>query len=89
MALGAVSFRKSASVNKCLAQLKQMVPSLRGHKRMKKLDLLRHVIDYIQDLECVLANETPGHQGSSSVDEIELSVNYFKLYACIHSLNVY
>ncbi|VUZ50324.1 unnamed protein product [Hymenolepis diminuta] len=73
MALDGVTCRKSSSVNKCLIQLKRMVPSVRGHKRIKKLELLQHVINYIQDLESALIQDVRINQISPSTNELELS----------------
>lgn len=50
---GAATLR---SVDRYLLRLKQMVPTLRGQTKVKKLELLQHVIDYIQDLELLLAD---------------------------------
>ncbi|KAH9281146.1 hypothetical protein ECG_06632 [Echinococcus granulosus] len=53
-----------SAIDRCLVQLKRMVPTVRGHARIKKLELLQHVIDYIQDLELTLAED---HLRMSSV----------------------
>ncbi|KAL5107818.1 DNA-binding protein inhibitor ID-3-A [Taenia crassiceps] len=53
-----------SAIDRCLVQLKRMVPAVRGHTRIKKLELLQHVIDYIQDLELTLAED---HLRKSSV----------------------
>lgn len=53
-----------------------MVPSVRGHKRIKKLELLQHVINYIQDLESALVQDVRINQISPTTNELELSVNF-------------
>lgn len=56
--------RGGSAIDRCLVQLKRMVPAVRGHAKIKKLELLQHVIDYIQDLELTLAED---HLRKSSV----------------------
>uniref|UniRef100_A0A5K3F099 BHLH domain-containing protein n=1 Tax=Mesocestoides corti TaxID=53468 RepID=A0A5K3F099_MESCO len=49
--------RRSSDINQCLIRLKRMVPTARGHTKINKLELLQHVIDYIQDLEITLEED--------------------------------
>lgn len=51
------SIRHHETVNdikQCMIRLKRMVPAVRGQTKVNKLELLQHVIDYIQDLEVTL-----------------------------------
>ncbi|KAF5400327.1 DNA-binding protein inhibitor ID-2-A [Paragonimus heterotremus] len=41
-------------MRKCLGQLKRMVPTIEQHQKINQLELLQHVINYIQDLEVTL-----------------------------------
>lgn len=41
-------------MKRCLSQLKRMVPTIERNKKIDQLELLQHVIDYIQDLESTL-----------------------------------
>ncbi|VDN08824.1 unnamed protein product [Dibothriocephalus latus] len=43
-----------SDIKQCLVRLKRMVPSVRRQPKVNKLELLQHVIDYIQDLEVTL-----------------------------------
>ncbi|KAL5969847.1 DNA-binding protein inhibitor ID-3-A [Taenia solium] len=61
---GKLRGRGGSAIDRCLVQLKRMVPAVRGHTKIKKLELLQHVIDYIQDLELTLAED---HLRKSSV----------------------
>ncbi|TGZ65127.1 hypothetical protein CRM22_006028 [Opisthorchis felineus] len=45
-------------MRKCLGQLKRMVPTIEQHQKINQLELLQHVINYIQDLEVTL--DCPG-----------------------------
>lgn len=63
-----------SSIDRCLVKLKRMVPTLRGKSKVKKLDLLQHVIDYIQDLESILTEDAVPASPSSSSTEIGISV---------------
>lgn len=38
----------------CYARLRAMVPHIPADRRMSKVEILQHVIDYIQDLESAL-----------------------------------
>ncbi|TPP62769.1 DNA-binding protein inhibitor ID-2-A [Fasciola gigantica] len=41
-------------MRKCLGQLKRMVPTVESNQKINQLELLQHVINYIQDLEVTL-----------------------------------
>ncbi|KAK4474553.1 hypothetical protein MN116_001697 [Schistosoma mekongi] len=41
-------------MKRCLVKLKKMVPTIERNKKVNQLELLQHVIDYIQDLEKTL-----------------------------------
>ncbi|CAH8677526.1 unnamed protein product [Schistosoma rodhaini] len=41
-------------MKRCLVKLKRMVPTIERNKKVNQLELLQHVIDYIQDLEKTL-----------------------------------
>ncbi|CAH8631398.1 unnamed protein product [Heterobilharzia americana] len=41
-------------MKRCLVKLKKMVPTIERNKKINQLELLQHVIDYIQDLEKTL-----------------------------------
>lgn len=43
-------------MRKCLVQLKRMVPTVESNQKINQLELLQHVINYIQDLEVTLDN---------------------------------
>ena len=57
---------RDKAIVRYMVQLKRMVPSLRGHTKIRKLELLQHVIDYIQDLEVTLAEDQLDVMPSSS-----------------------
>lgn len=42
------------NMNDCYERLRAMVPDLPVRRRMSKVEILQHVIDYIQDLESAL-----------------------------------
>lgn len=42
------------NMNDCYERLRAMVPDLPARRRMSKVEILQHVIDYIQDLESAL-----------------------------------
>ena len=50
----------------CYEKLKAMVPNMPSNRRMSKVKILQHVIDYIQDLQFAL--ESPSHQTPGSLD---------------------
>ncbi|CAL8089478.1 unnamed protein product [Calicophoron daubneyi] len=41
-------------MKKYFVQLKRMVPTIEEHQKINQLELLQHVINYIQDLEVTL-----------------------------------
>ncbi|KAM3183638.1 hypothetical protein ACTXT7_009949 [Hymenolepis weldensis] len=43
------------SMKKCTRKLKLMVPKLRGRKRVRQLDLIQNVIEYIRYLELIIS----------------------------------
>ncbi|CAH8604191.1 unnamed protein product [Dicrocoelium dendriticum] len=60
-------------MKKCLGQLKRMVPTIEQHQKINQLELLQHVINYIQDLEVtldhpaqILASKSPCREGTDS-----------------------
>lgn len=42
------------NMSDCYERLRAMVPDIPAHRRMSKVEILQHVIDYIQDLESAL-----------------------------------
>lgn len=46
--------RHPTEMRKCLVQLKRMVPTIEQNEKINQLELLQHVINYIQDLEVTL-----------------------------------
>lgn len=50
-----------------------MVPDIPNNRRMSKVEILQHVIDYIQDLESAL--ELPDLQSANNIVMEELSPN--------------
>ncbi|KAM3183641.1 hypothetical protein ACTXT7_009952 [Hymenolepis weldensis] len=55
------------SMQGCMRKLKLMVPKLRAQKRVKELEFIQHVIEYIRDLELILSEDesyTPSTQMS-------------------------
>lgn len=51
----------------CYERLRAMVPHIPANRRMGKVEILQHVIDYIQDLESAL--ELPNLQMSNFVKD--------------------
>ncbi|XP_067677251.1 DNA-binding protein inhibitor ID-2-like [Haliotis asinina] len=45
---------EDSEMSACFHKLKELVPSVPQHKRISKVALLQHVIDYILDLEITL-----------------------------------
>lgn len=50
----------------CFHKLKDMVPTVPSNRKLSKVQLLQHVIDYILDLEVALDVEEPGSCGAPS-----------------------
>lgn len=70
--------QQESDIQLCLVQLKRMVPTTRRQHKLKKLELLQHVIDYIQDLELTLEQEAsvPAPPiSSSSTTPLQLTVS--------------
>lgn len=53
------------NMDDCYARLRAMVPHIPANRRMSKVEILQHVIDYIQDLESAL--ELPNLQMNNFV----------------------
>ncbi|KAM9372166.1 DNA-binding protein inhibitor ID-1 [Phaethornis superciliosus] len=47
----------------CYSRLRALVPTLPRHRRVSKVELLQHVIDYIWDLQLALQPAPPGAAG--------------------------
>ncbi|XP_066272821.1 DNA-binding protein inhibitor ID-2-A-like [Branchiostoma lanceolatum] len=54
-------------MNDCYSKLRELVPTIPSNKKMSRIEILQHVIDYIQDLQTAL----DGHPG---VQALSLSV---------------
>ncbi|XP_050999480.1 DNA-binding protein inhibitor ID-1 isoform X1 [Acomys russatus] len=54
-------------MNGCYSRLKELVPTLPQNRKVSKVEILQHVIDYIRDLQLELNSEsevgTPGGRG--------------------------
>ncbi|XP_010959202.2 DNA-binding protein inhibitor ID-1 isoform X1 [Camelus dromedarius] len=54
-------------MNGCYSRLKELVPTLPQNRKVSRVEILQHVIDYIWDLELELNSEshggTPGSRG--------------------------
>ncbi|KAB0400666.1 hypothetical protein E2I00_009987 [Balaenoptera physalus] len=54
-------------MNGCYSRLKELVPTLPQNRKVSRVEILQHVIDYIWDLELELNSEsqvgTPGGRG--------------------------
>lgn len=54
-------------MNGCYSRLKELVPTLPQNRKVSKVEILQHVIDYIRDLQLELNSEsevgTPGSRG--------------------------
>lgn len=57
------------NMSDCYERLRAMVPHIPANRRMSKVEILQHVIDYIQDLESAL--ELPHLQMSNFVKDSE------------------
>uniref|UniRef100_A0A8C9KQ61 Inhibitor of DNA binding 1 n=1 Tax=Panthera tigris altaica TaxID=74533 RepID=A0A8C9KQ61_PANTA len=55
------------NMNGCYSRLKELVPTLPQNRKVSRVEILQHVIDYIWDLELELNSEsqvgTPGGRG--------------------------
>ncbi|NWI99884.1 ID1 inhibitor, partial [Crypturellus undulatus] len=58
----------------CYSRLRALVPTLPRHRRVSKVEILQHVIDYIWDLQLVLqpgpAGEPPEAPCMAAADSI-------------------
>uniref|UniRef100_A0A8C5SU56 Inhibitor of DNA binding 2 n=1 Tax=Laticauda laticaudata TaxID=8630 RepID=A0A8C5SU56_LATLA len=63
------------NMNDCYSKLKELVPSIPQNKKVSKMEILQHVIDYILDLQIALDthpsivtlhHQRPGQQNASS-----------------------
>ena len=61
------------SMSNCYERLRAMVPDISTSRRMSKVEILQHVIDYIQDLESAL--ELPHLQSTNNIADDENSAN--------------
>lgn len=66
------------SIDRCLDQLKRMVPTICDCNDVKQLDLLQSVIDYIQDLELILADENASSPLTHGIHSL-ISVNSLRI----------
>ncbi|GCB68187.1 hypothetical protein scyTo_0012240, partial [Scyliorhinus torazame] len=55
-------------MNDCYCKLKELVPSIPQNKKVSKMEILQHVIDYIFDLQIALENQQqdPANNPASS-----------------------
>ncbi|VDN99106.1 unnamed protein product [Rodentolepis nana] len=72
------NYDECCSIDHCLDQLKRMVPTTCDCNEVKQLDLLQSVINYIQDLEVLLADE---NASTSFTDGIHSSIPNTALYS--------
>ena len=61
------------NMSDCYERLRAMVPHIPVNRRMSKVEILQHVIDYIQDLETAL--ELPQLQTADNLETPESSDN--------------
>ena len=62
----------------CFMKLKELVPTISMEKKLSKVQLLQHVIDYIMDLEITLEHQHPTSCTSGVFERKPLSeTNYF------------
>lgn len=61
------------NMSDCYERLRAMVPHIPVNRRMSKVEILQHVIDYIQDLESAL--ELPQLQTADNLETLESSDN--------------
>ncbi|XP_069740399.1 DNA-binding protein inhibitor ID-1 isoform X2 [Narcine bancroftii] len=52
-------------MNGCYSKLKELVPTLPQNKKVSKVEILQHVIDYIWDLQLELDDQTSGNTAPS------------------------
>ncbi|KAH9406928.1 DNA-binding protein inhibitor ID-2 [Tyrophagus putrescentiae] len=61
------SLSTNNEIGKMLHKLKDLVPGIPADRKMSKLEIMQHVIDYIGDLEAVLEKEpSTGQNGKKS-----------------------
>ena len=48
----------NVEIQKVLSKLRELVPGIPTDRKMSKLEIMQHVIDYISDLEQILDSET-------------------------------
>ncbi|NWS70950.1 ID1 inhibitor, partial [Crotophaga sulcirostris] len=53
----------------CYSRLRALVPTLPRHRRVSKVELLQHVIDYIWDLQLALQPGTPRPAAAGDLPE--------------------
>ncbi|XP_038656238.1 DNA-binding protein inhibitor ID-2-like [Scyliorhinus canicula] len=63
------------NMNDCYSKLKELVPSIPQNKKVSKIEILQHVIDYILDLQIALDTHPSIvlHQGQNSPSRTPLS----------------
>lgn len=60
------SLSTNNEIGKMLHKLKDLVPGIPADRKVSKLEIMQHVIDYIGDLEAVLESEGKGSSSTSS-----------------------
>lgn len=64
------------NMNDCYSKLKELVPSIPQNKKVSKMEILQHVIDYILDLQIALDTHPSSivlHQSQNSPSRTPLS----------------
>ncbi|XP_062894140.1 DNA-binding protein inhibitor ID-2a isoform X1 [Mobula hypostoma] len=63
------------NMNDCYSKLKELVPSIPQNKKVSKMEILQHVIDYILDLQIALDTHPSIvlHQSQNSPSRMPLS----------------
>ena len=68
----------------CFMKLKELVPSIPLDKKLSKVQLLQHVIDYIMDLEITLEHQHPTTCHGAILERKPLTeTNYFNTMVSI------
>lgn len=57
------SLRLLDTMNDCYSKLKELVPSIPQDRKVSKMEILQHVIDYILDLQLALDSARPARPG--------------------------
>ncbi|KAH7641674.1 Inhibitor of DNA binding 3 [Dermatophagoides farinae] len=63
------SVNQTNEISRMLNKLRTLVPGISPEQKMSKLEIMQHVIDYINDLETVLDQQSNGPDGQEDANK--------------------